>query len=94
MLQINQKVSANYLVLMQGCVCSAGHSIQYPQGLFLPACIPVSAPLSLGATIGIALGSFTLVAMLGLVAAWLLIISWSRLDAIAKRRAKLAGPPG
>ncbi len=79
---------------VQDCFCSAGYSIQYTQEGLMPVCQPTSGSFSLGAAIGIALGGFSLLAVLGLLAAWLVIISWSRLDAIAKRRAKQAGPPG
>ena len=79
---------------MQGCTCSPGYNIQYSQVTLLPVCNPVSGPISVGAAVAIALGGFSLLAILGLGAAWLLIISWSRLDAIARQRAKLAGPPG
>ena len=60
----------------------------------MPVCLPTAPVLPLAKSIGIALGALALLAILGVAAACLLVAFWKDFADLARKRAKLKGPPG
>ncbi len=79
---------------VQNCRCDASYQLVFPEGDTMPVCLPAAPAFPIGTSIGIAVGGFAFLTLLALVGVWLFVVFWKDLADLAKKRAKLRGPPG